>query len=104
MTACTPAITGDIGAILRAARGDRTINEIATAAGIDPSTWWRIEAGKVTPSVATLSAISRVIGVPLDQLIHAVHGNAVSTRRGKNDGDTAAVGSRSDVPYSHEGV
>ena len=58
-----------IGKQLRAARGDRTLAEVADAAGISPETLRKIETGRLTtPAFTTVAALARVLPVSLDQL------------------------------------
>lgn len=58
-----------LGALLRQARGPRSILDTALAAGVSPETLRKIETGRVaTPSFATVAAVARVVGVSLDQL------------------------------------
>ncbi|WOP18284.1 helix-turn-helix transcriptional regulator [Raineyella sp. LH-20] len=58
-----------LGALLRHARGDRTILDVALEAGISPETLRKIESGRVaTPSFPTIAAIADVLGLSLDEL------------------------------------
>lgn len=58
-----------LGALLRRARGDRSMLDIALAAGVSPETVRKIESGRVaTPSFATVAAIATVLGLSLDQI------------------------------------
>ncbi|MFJ2617995.1 helix-turn-helix domain-containing protein [Glutamicibacter sp. NPDC087344] len=58
-----------LGALLRAARGSRTMLEVALEAGISPETLRKIESGRVaTPSFATIALLSRVLGLSMDAL------------------------------------
>ena len=58
-----------LGAHLRRARGDRTLVEVARAAGISPETLRKIETGRlVTPAFPTIVALARTLAVPLDDL------------------------------------
>jgi len=59
----------EIGSILRAARGERTMVGIATAAGISPETLRKIETGRIaTPAFSTIAAIASVLHLSLDDL------------------------------------
>lgn len=61
-----------LGERLRAARADRTIAEVAEAAGISPETLRKIETGRLaTPSFTTIAALARVLPLSLDQLSEA---------------------------------
>lgn len=66
----------DIGARMRAARGDRTQRDVAEAANaVDPSLnireayISRYENGRQVPDVLPLSAIAKVLGVSLSWLV-----------------------------------
>jgi transcriptional regulator with XRE-family HTH domain len=56
-----------LGALLREARGDRSIVDTALEAGISPETLRKIESGRVaTPAFTTIAAIAAVVDVSLD--------------------------------------
>ncbi|MDJ0393725.1 helix-turn-helix transcriptional regulator [Rhodococcus sp. G-MC3] len=56
-----------LGALLRRARGDRTMLEIALDARVSPETLRKIESGRVaTPAFPTIAAIAAVVGLSLD--------------------------------------
>ncbi|MFC7489231.1 MULTISPECIES: helix-turn-helix transcriptional regulator [unclassified Knoellia] len=56
-----------LGALLRDARGERPMLDIALDAGISPETLRKIESGRVaTPAFPTIAAISEVLGLSLD--------------------------------------
>lgn len=56
-----------LGAVLRRARGDRSMLDTALAAGVSPETLRKIESGRVaTPAFPTVAAIAGVLGVSLD--------------------------------------
>lgn len=58
-----------LGALLRQARGTRSILDTALAAGVSPETLRKIETGRVaTPSFATVAAVAQVVGLSLDEL------------------------------------
>ena len=58
-----------LGALLRAARGDRSLIEVATTAGISAETLRKIETGRIpTPAFFTVSALAATLGVSLDDL------------------------------------
>jgi transcriptional regulator with XRE-family HTH domain len=59
-----------LGAMLRAARGDRSPAEIASASGVSLEALRKIESGRVpTPAFFTVAALARVLDVPLDRLV-----------------------------------
>ncbi len=58
-----------LGAILRRARGARTILDVAAAAEVSPETLRKIESGRVaTPSFPTIAAIADALGLSLDEI------------------------------------
>lgn len=58
-----------LGALLRRARGERSMLETALDARISPETLRKIESGRVpTPSFATIAAIAEVLDLSLDTL------------------------------------
>ncbi|RBY86985.1 helix-turn-helix domain-containing protein [Blastococcus sp. TF02A-26] len=59
-----------LGALLRAARGERSPAEVAAASGVSPEALRKIESGRVpTPAFFTVAALARVLDVPLDRLV-----------------------------------
>lgn len=62
-----------LGAVLRRGRGDRSIVEVATTAGISPETLRKIERGRIpTPAFFTVVALADVLDLPLDVLLAEV--------------------------------
>ncbi|MFE6860836.1 helix-turn-helix transcriptional regulator [Nocardia sp. NPDC057668] len=58
-----------LGRALRTARGERELAEVAEAAGISPETLRKIESGRLpTPAFGTVVALSRTLGIPLEEL------------------------------------
>lgn len=58
-----------LGALLRRARGERTVLGTALAAGVSPETLRKIESGRVaTPAFSTVAAVAGVLGVSLDEV------------------------------------
>lgn len=56
-----------LGALLRRARGDRSILETALDAGLSPETLRKIESGRVaTPAFPTIAAVADVLDLSLD--------------------------------------
>ncbi|AXK36392.1 XRE family transcriptional regulator [Streptomyces armeniacus] len=56
-----------LGALLRQARGERSMLDVALAAGVSPETLRKIESGRVaTPAFPTIAAIADVLGLSLD--------------------------------------
>jgi transcriptional regulator with XRE-family HTH domain len=60
------------GALLRRARGERSMVEIAAAAGVSAETLRKIETGRApTPAFFTVAALAATLGVSLDELAAA---------------------------------
>lgn len=56
-----------LGALLRRARGERSMLKTALDAQVSPETLRKIETGRVaTPAFSTIAAIADVLGVSLD--------------------------------------
>ncbi|MFS8204374.1 helix-turn-helix domain-containing protein (plasmid) [Streptomyces sp. CWNU-52B] len=56
-----------LGALLRRARGERSMLDIALDARVSPETLRKIETGRVaTPAFPTIAAIADVLGLSLD--------------------------------------
>jgi DNA-binding XRE family transcriptional regulator len=58
-----------LGALLRQARGERSMLHTALDAGVSPETLRKIESGRVpTPAFPTVAAVAEVLGLSLDAL------------------------------------
>jgi len=58
-----------LGAVLRGARGERSIGEVAALAGISPETLRKIETGRIpTPAFFTVAALAAALDLSLDRL------------------------------------
>ncbi|ORA24623.1 helix-turn-helix domain-containing protein [Mycobacterium aquaticum] len=58
-----------LGAALRAARGPRTLEDVARGAGISPETLRKIETGRLpSPAFGTIVGLSDVLDLPLQTL------------------------------------
>ncbi|MFZ6991099.1 helix-turn-helix transcriptional regulator [Curtobacterium sp. RRHDQ66] len=58
-----------LGALLRRARGERSMLQTALDAGVSPETLRKIETGRVaTPAFPTIAAIADVLGLSLDEI------------------------------------
>jgi len=58
-----------LGAVLRRARGSRSMLDIALAARVSPETLRKIESGRIaTPAFPTIAAIAEVVGLSLDEV------------------------------------
>lgn len=81
-----------LGETLREARGERSIVEVATLAGISPETLRKIERGRIpTPAFFTVVAVAEVLGVSLDALLGAVTEQVVDAESG-DDREMATLG------------
>ncbi len=59
----------ELGRLLRAARDDRSMAEVALAAGISVETLRKIETGRIpTPAFFTVAALADTLGLSLDDL------------------------------------
>lgn len=60
------------GTLLREARGDRSMVEVAAAAGVSAETLRKIETGRApTPAFFTVAALAHALGLSLDALAAA---------------------------------
>jgi transcriptional regulator with XRE-family HTH domain len=58
-----------LGAMLRRARGQRSMLDVALDAGVSPETLRKIESGRVpAPAFPTIAAIASALGISLDAL------------------------------------
>lgn len=58
-----------LGQVLRLARGERSIVEVAAAAGMSAETLRKIETGRIaTPAFFTIAALADVLEISLDHL------------------------------------
>jgi transcriptional regulator with XRE-family HTH domain len=58
-----------LGCLLRALRGERSLAEVAASSGVPVETLRKIESGRVPmPAFFTVAAIARALQVPLDAL------------------------------------
>ncbi|XIE82004.1 helix-turn-helix domain-containing protein [Streptomyces sp. SBR177] len=56
--------------MLREARGERSMAEIAAAAGLSAETLRKIETGRApTPAFFTVAALAGVLGISMDELV-----------------------------------
>jgi transcriptional regulator with XRE-family HTH domain len=83
-----------LGALLRRARGERSMLGTALDAGVSPETLRKIESGRVaTPAFPTIAAIADVLGLSLDAVwseINQSDGGAELARSGRNAGERLA--------------
>ncbi|NIL39887.1 helix-turn-helix transcriptional regulator [Salinispora arenicola] len=72
MTAEQIAAGRRLGVALRAARAERSLVEVALAAGISPETLRKIESGRLpAPAFGTVVCLSRALDVPVSDLADA---------------------------------
>jgi transcriptional regulator with XRE-family HTH domain len=58
-----------LGKMLREARADRDLGDVARAAGMSPETLRKIETGRLpTPAFGTIACLSEVLGLPIQDL------------------------------------
>ncbi|GAA1431390.1 hypothetical protein GCM10009601_50300 [Streptomyces thermospinosisporus] len=66
-----------LGRLLRQARGDRSMAEVAAKAGISAETLRKIETGRApTPAFFTVAALAGELGLSMDQLAAHCTGGA----------------------------
>lgn len=71
-----------LGALLRRARGERSMLRTALAAGVSPETLRKIESGRVaTPAFSTVAAIAEVVGLSLDEVWAEISGSSLAGQR-----------------------
>jgi transcriptional regulator with XRE-family HTH domain len=59
-----------LGALLREARGDRSLVDVAACAGISAETLRKIETGRIpTPAFFTVATLACTLGLSLDALV-----------------------------------
>lgn len=70
-----------LGTLLREARGDRSMLDVALAAGVSPETLRKIETGRIaTPAFPTIAALAEALGLSLDRLWEGVRDADDETR------------------------
>ena len=58
-----------LGLLLREARGDRSMADVAAASGVPAETLRKIETGRIaTPAFFTVAALARALGVSLEHI------------------------------------
>ncbi|MEU0374511.1 helix-turn-helix transcriptional regulator [Streptomyces sp. NPDC006283] len=59
-----------LGRLLRQARGDRSMVDVAAAAGLSAETLRKIETGRApTPAFFTVAALAATLGLSMDELV-----------------------------------
>ncbi|WP_150253202.1 helix-turn-helix domain-containing protein [Nocardiopsis deserti] len=70
-----------LGGLLRQARAERTMVDVAREARISVETLRKIEGGRIpTPTFFTVAAIAAALGLSLDDLLHRVDSAATATQ------------------------
>lgn len=60
----------ELGRLLREARGDRSMAEVAALSGVSVDAVRKIETGRVpTPALFTVAALAEVLGLSLDAVV-----------------------------------
>jgi len=63
----------ELGRLLRAARGDRSMAEVAVSAGISVETLRKIETGRIpTPAFFTVARLAAALDLSMDALLRSV--------------------------------
>lgn len=64
-----------LGALLRAARGPRSMTEVAAASGVPVETLRKIETGRIaTPAFFTVAALATALGLTLEDVVRQCAG------------------------------
>ncbi|WP_104116903.1 helix-turn-helix transcriptional regulator [Arthrobacter sp. B1805] len=72
-----------LGALLRSARGERSMLHAALDAGVSPETLRKIESGRVaTPAFSTIAAIAEVLDLSLDAVWAEINRSDIGTGPG----------------------
>ncbi|MFF4182914.1 helix-turn-helix domain-containing protein [Streptomyces sp. NPDC001691] len=59
-----------LGRLLRSARADRSMADVAAAAGLSAETLRKIETGRApTPAFFTVAALASVLGLSMDEIV-----------------------------------
>ncbi|WP_091095626.1 helix-turn-helix transcriptional regulator [Micromonospora citrea] len=75
-----------LGALLRRARGERSMLVTALAAGVSPETLRKIESGRVaTPAFPTIAAVADVLGLSLDAVWSEINRSDGGAELGASD-------------------
>jgi len=81
----------ELGRMLRRARGERTLLDVAVTAGISPETLRKIETGRIpTPSFSTVALLATEVGLSLDAIWRAVDGERQPGPLGRTSLDEAS--------------
>lgn len=80
-TALVSVVAGNIRALRE--RAGLTLSELAVAAGVGKSTLSQLESGRGNPSIETLWAIARALGVPFGRLVEPPHPDIRVVRAGE---------------------
>lgn len=71
-----------LGAALRAARGERSMTEVAAGAGVSVETLRKIESGRIpTPAFFTVVTLAEALRLPLNGLVAHCSAGSGRTRQ-----------------------
>lgn len=75
-----------LGRLLREARGERSMVEVAAACGVSVDTLRKIETGRIpTPALFTVAAVAATLEISLDDLVDACQDSKPESRAGSSD-------------------
>ena len=84
-----------LGALLRRARGDRSMLQTALDAGLSPETLRKIETGRVaTPAFSTIAAVADALGLSLDAVWREIALPAEDESSGSGDAARSTAAER----------
>lgn len=94
-------LAGELAHLLVQARGERTRQAIADAAGVHPNTLGDLEHGRANPTLAYLEALGAVYGIRLSLVVDMVPGARAAATAGeaaerKAQADEASSRARAD--------
>lgn len=74
-----------LGALLRRARAERSMLDVALDAGVSPETLRKIETGRIaTPSFPTIAAIAGVLDLSLDEVWSEIRESTADSGRSRH--------------------
>ncbi len=80
-----------LGRLLREARGDRSMADVAAACGVPVDTLRKIETGRIpTPALFTVAAVAATLDLSLDTLVLACQGNPAAPDTPKHSSNLIA--------------
>ena len=74
-----------LGRLLREARGDRSMADVAAACGVSVDTLRKIETGRIpTPALFTVAAVAATLDISLDTLVVSCQDSSATPDAPKN--------------------